>query len=634
MQEDYLLSSVASPRDIKGMSIDELEALCAQIRAKIIETVSKNGGHLASNLGVVELTVALHKVFACPQDQIVWDVGHQCYTHKILTGRLGRLDTIRQEDGLSGFPRRDESVYDSFGCGHSSTSISAALGLLNAKRLKNEPGKVIAVIGDGALSGGLAYEGINNAGACNRNFIVVLNDNKMSISRNVGSMARYLSGIRTRGIYLKMKSAVDKILSRVPLLGKVMRKAILKSTSTLKNLVYNGTVFENLGFMYYGPIDGHNLRELIKVLQVAKGKDRPVLVHVNTVKGKGYPIAEKNPKAFHGLSGFNIKTGAKGATSGDFSAVFSRELFKIAKDDGRICAITAAMKLGTGLTYFARRFKNRFFDVGIAEEHAVTFAGGLAAGGMIPVFAVYSTFLQRGYDQIIHDAAIQKLKIVLAIDRAGIVGADGETHQGLFDVSFLNAIPNVTVYSPSFFEEVGPMLRKAIYEVDGVGAVRYPRGAQLYKPEDFACNCDPFDVYGDLAGCETAIVTYGRLFSWACLARENLQLKRIKTCIIKLNRIKPIDNAAVMEATKFKNVFFFEEGMQSGGVGERFSHELTQAGFDGKFYLTAVDGEFVAQATVESSLHKLNLDAEGMEKIIAQRVDAFARQEKAGCSAV
>lgn len=634
MQENCLLRSAASPRDLKGLSIDELEILCTQIREKIIETVSKNGGHLASNLGAVELTVALHKVFDCPQDQIVWDVGHQCYTHKILTGRLDQLDTIRQEGGLSGYPRRDESVYDPFGCGHSSTSISAALGLLNAKELRDEPGKVVAVIGDGALSGGLAYEGINNAGACKRNFIVVLNDNKMSISRNVGSMARYLSAIRTRGIYLKTKSAVDKILSKVPVLGNLTRKIILKSTSTLKNLVYNGTVFENLGFMYYGPVDGHNLRELIKVLQVAKQKESPVLVHVNTVKGKGYPFAEKNPKSFHCLSSFNIKTGAKGVPAGDFSAVFGKELFEIAKNDDRICAITAAMKLGTGLKYFAKRFKDRFFDVGIAEGHAVTFASGLAAGGMIPVFAVYSTFLQRGYDQIIHDAALQRLKIVLAIDRAGVVGVDGETHQGLFDVSFLNTIPNVTVFAPSFFEEVGPMLRKAIYEVEGVAAVRYPRGAQMYKPEDFACSCEPFDVYGDLMGCETAIVTYGRMFSQACLAKENLRLKRIKTCVIKLNRIKPIDSAAVLAASKFKNVFFFEEGMLSGGVGERFSYELTQVGFGGNFHLTAVDGEFVAQATVEAALHKLNLDADGMEKIIAQRIDAFGGQEKAGCSAV
>lgn len=625
MLKECFLDSIESPNDIKNLSIENLEVLCTQIRAKIIETVSKNGGHLASNLGAVELTVALHKVFDCPKDQIVWDVGHQCYTHKILTGRLNKLDTIRQENGLSGFTRRDESEFDPFSSGHSSASISAALGLLTAKNLNDDPGKVVAVIGDGALSGGLAYEGINNAGAYRKNFVVILNDNKMSISRNVGSMARYLSSIRTQGIYLRTKSAVDKLLNKVPLLGEMARKVILKSTSTVKDLVYNGTVFESLGFMYYGPVDGHNLSELVKVLQVAREKERPVLVHVNTVKGKGYSFAEKNPKVFHGISSFDVKTGTSGKSTGDFSSVFGRELCKLAKKNEKICAITAAMKLGTGLGDFAKNFKSRFFDVGIAEGHAVTFAGGLAAGGMIPVFAVYSTFLQRSYDQIIHDAALQKLKVVLAIDRAGIVGEDGETHQGVFDVSFLNAIPNVTIYSPSFFDEVSSMLKKAIYEDDCVSAVRYPRGAEMYKPADFACSENSFDVYGDISGCENVIVTYGRLFSQACLAKESLIKRNIKTCIIKLNRIKPIDEQAVLMAKKFKNVFFFEEGMLSGGVGETFSYKLGCAGFDGKFTLTAIEDKFITQATVAATLHKLNLDADGMEKIVARSVGCDAR---------
>ena len=635
MLEDCLLNLVNSPKDIKKMSIEELEKLCAEIRKKLIEIVSKNGGHLASNLGAVELTVALHKVFDCPQDQIVWDVGHQCYTHKILTGRRDKLDSIRKENGISGFTRRDESVFDPVSSGHSSTSISAAFGLLNAKNLKNEPGKVVAVIGDGALSGGLAYEGINNAGSYRKNFIVVLNDNKMSISRNVGSMARYLSAIRTRNIYLRTKSVVDKILNKVPILGAAVRKIILKSTSALKNLVYNGTVFESLGFMYYGPVDGHNLRELIKVLQVAKEKDRPVLVHMNTVKGKGYSFAEKNPKAFHGISGFDIKTGTRGTSfSLDFSYIFGRELCKIAENDDRICAITAAMKLGTGLSCFAKKFKHRFFDVGIAEGHAVTFAGGLAAGGMIPIFAVYSTFLQRSYDQIIHDAALQKLKVVLAIDRAGIVGEDGETHQGVFDVSFLNPIPNVTIYSPSFFDEVESMLKKAVYETEGVSAVRYPRGTQMYKPADFVCSEQPFDLYGNAINCENVIVTYGRLFSQACLAKENLTINGVKTCILKLNRIKPIDDRAVLIAKRFKNVFFFEEGMLAGGIGESFNYKLSGVDFKGKFYLTAIEDKFISQATVDATLHRLNLDAAGMEKIITQRVGCGVKQKKTGCNAV
>ncbi len=620
MVDDCILNSINSPKDIKKLSIEDLDKLCLEIRKKIIEVVSKNGGHLASNLGAVELTVALHRVFDCPQDQLVWDVGHQSYTHKILTGRLDQLDSIRKEGGIAGFTRKNESIFDPFSSGHASTSISAAFGLLNAKNLKNGQGKVVAVIGDGALSGGLAYEGINNAGAYKKNFIVVLNDNKMSISTNVGSMARYLSTIRTRSLYLRTKSTVDKVLSNIPVLGNAARKLILKSTSTVKSLVYNGTVFESLGFMYYGPVDGHNLSELIKVLQVAKSKDRPVLVHVKTVKGRGYSFAEKDPKIFHGISRFDIKTGKYGNSAGDFSSKFGSELCKIAENDSRICAITAAMKMGTGLSEFSKKFKDRFFDVGIAEGHAVTFAGGLAAGGMLPVFAVYSTFLQRSYDQIIHDAALQKLKVVLAIDRAGIVGEDGETHQGIFDVSFLNSIPNVKIYSASFFDEVGIMLKKAIYESENVTAVRYPRGSEMYKPTDFICSDKPFDVYGNFLNCESVIVTYGRLFSQACLAKENLELKGINVCILKLNKIKPIEKKSVLFAKKFKNVFFFEESILTGGVGESFNYELGCVSFKGNFYLTAIEDKFVPQAEVMASLQKLNLDANGMEKIIIEKV--------------
>ena len=619
LKEGSLLNKIKSPRDLKKMSLGELEMLCAQIREKIIETVSQNGGHLASNLGTVELTVALHKVFECPGDQIVFDVGHQSYTHKLLTGRAENFHTIRKEGGLSGFTRRDESIYDPVSSGHSSTSISAAFGILNAKHLKGEDGKVIAVIGDGALSGGLAYEGINNAGSYRKNFIVILNDNKMSISQNVGSMAGYLSTIRTRNIYLRTKSAVDKVLNKIPVLGDATRKVILKSTSTLKDIVYNGTVFENLGFMYYGPIDGHNIKELIKVLKVAKEKDRPVLIHVNTTKGKGYSFAEKNPKGFHGTPKFDVKTGTRGASAGDFSSVFGEAISQMAKKDKRICAITAAMKIGTGLSDFARNFKDRFFDVGIAEGHAVTFAGGLAVGGMIPIFAVYSTFLQRSYDQIIHDAALQNLKVVLAIDRAGIVGEDGETHQGVFDVAFLNAIPNVTIFTPCFFDELAPMFDKAAYHTQGVAAVRYPRGGERYRPVDFIGSENAFDLYGD-SSCDNLIVTYGRLFSEACLAKQSLEQKGIKTYILKLNQIKPIDANAVEIAKNFKNVFFFEEGMQKGGIGESFGYKLGSFGHNGNFEITAIDEKFIRHASVEATLHHLKLNAFGMDEIISRRV--------------
>ena len=631
---DKILDQISCSRDLKGLSSEELTKLCEEIREKIITTVSKNGGHLASNLGVVELTVALHTVFECPKDQIVWDVGHQCYTHKMLTGRLDKIDTIRTKGGLSGFQRRDESICDPLSTGHSSTSISSAFGLATAKNLKGEDGSVIAVIGDGALSGGLAYEGMNNAGSFKRNFIVILNDNKMSISRNVGSMARYLSAIRMRSTYLKAKNVVDAILVKIPVLGDFIKKIILKSKSALKKLINNGTIFEGMGFKYFGPIDGHDVKKLIKVLTIAKNWDRPILIHINTVKGKGYHYAEKNPKAFHGTSGFDVKNGLKSIPKSDFSSVFGRELFNLAKDDDRICAITAAMKLGTGLSYFARTFKNRFFDVGIAEEHAVTFAGGLSAGGMLPVFAVYSTFFQRSYDQLIHDVSLQDLKVVFAIDRAGIVGEDGETHQGIFDVALLNTIPGSVVYAPSYFDEVSGMLKKAFYEGSGIAAVRYPRGAQLYKPVDFEISDCNFDLYGESSG-EVLIITYGRLFSFACMAKHRLlKDNEMNVSVLKLNKIKPIDSEAIKAATKFKNIFFFEEGIKNGGVAERFECELNSAGFKGEYTVNAIDDKFVRQATVKETLQELMLDDDGMKKIILQGVNNFVRKEKIGRTAV
>ena len=629
-----ILKKISSSKDLKNFTEEELTKLCSEIREKIITTVSQNGGHLASNLGVVELTVALHTVFDCPKDQIVWDVGHQCYTHKMLTGRLDDINTIRTKGGLSGFQRRDESDCDPLSTGHSSTSISAAFGLANAKSLKDEDGSVVAVIGDGALSGGLAYEGMNNSGSFKRNFIVILNDNKMSISRNVGSMARYLSAIRMRSTYLKAKNIIDAFLMKLPVLGDFIKKVILKSKSAIKKLINNGTIFEGMGFKYFGPIDGHDIKKLIKVLTIAKNWDRPILIHVNTVKGKGYHFAEKNPKAFHGTSGFDIKNGLKSIPKSDFSSVFGKELFNLAKEDDRICAITAAMKLGTGLSYFARSFKNRFFDVGIAEEHAVTFAGGLAAGGMLPVFAVYSTFLQRSYDQLIHDVSLQNLKVVLAIDRAGIVGEDGETHQGIFDVALLNTVPNAQIYAPSYFDEVPIMLKKAFYDGNGLSAVRYPRGSQLYMPADFEVSDRTFDLYGD-DSAEVLIVTYGRLFSFACLAKEDLQKNyNVNVAVLKLNKIKPINKEAIKLASKFENIFFFEEGIQNGGVAQRFECELSSEGFCGSYMINAIDDKFIRQASVRETLHELKLDDEGMKQIILQGVNNFGREKKIGCNAV
>lgn len=617
MENKSILGGVNCPEDLKRLNKDKLNPLCEEIREKIIDTVSQNGGHLASNLGVVELTVALHRVFDCPRDKIIWDVGHQCYTHKILTGRRDQISSIRQGGGLSGFPRRNESIYDPFSAGHSSTSISAALGLARARDICGGDEHIISVIGDGALSGGLAYEGLNNAGDMKKKFIVVLNDNKMSISNNVGAVSRYLGAMRTRRSYLNAKSFVDGLLTKVPVLGDPARELILRSKSALKYLLYSATLFEHMGFAYYGPIDGHDINGIIEILEVIKKVERPVLLHVGTVKGKGYSFAEKKPNIFHGISSFDKKTGGQKEATGDFSGVFGKQLCKMAQGDKKICAITAAMTLGTGLSEFAVKFKDRFFDVGIAEGHAVTFAGGLAAGGLTPVVAVYSTFLQRSYDQIIHDVALQRLKVVLAIDRAGIVGEDGETHQGVFDVSFLNSVPGVTIYSPCYFDELKHDLKRAIYDCNGVVAVRYSRGSEGYRPEDFTPSFKDFDIYGSTSA-RVAVVTYGRIFSGACISRHELMKIDIEVCIVKLNKIKPIPEEAVRLLLEFEEVFFFEEGMVMGGVGQSLGYNLHHKGHKGGYSITGVDDKFICQAQMESTLMELKLDASGIKETILQ----------------
>ncbi len=609
-----LLDSIRSPQDLQQLTPSQLKQLCAEIRERIIQTVSKNGGHLASNLGVVELSVALHRAFHSPEDQIVWDVGHQSYTHKMLTGRADRIATIRTRGGLSGFPNRTESPHDPFTSGHSSTSISAALGLFKAKELKGEPGHVVAIIGDGALTGGLAYEGMNNAGRLRKNFIVVLNDNKMSISRNVGSMARYLARIRTKPSYFRIKGNIDQLLGHIPGIGKPFQHALTKSKSVLKQILYNSTIFEDMGFYYYGPFDGHDLEKLIEVFNNVKSIQHPVLIHVLTRKGKGYPFAEENPKVFHGVSRFDVATGKPVKSGGSFSSVFGNKLCALASEDERICAITAAMQEGTGLAPFSQKFPERFFDTGIAEEHAVTFAGGLACGGMLPVFAVYSSFLQRGYDQLIHDVALQRIKVVFAVDRAGIVGEDGETHQGIFDAAFLRTIPGMIIYSPSFYDELQSCLWQALYGCKGMAAVRYPRGEQLFRPFDFHGSREAFDLYGP-ASADLILVTYGRLFSNACQALSALKKRGVEIRILKLNRIFPIAPEAIRSVLNAKAVFFFEEGVAQGGIGEYFAYLLNQAAYQGKFYLRAIDG-FVLHETMPQALEELGLNAGGMAKMI------------------
>ena len=613
--ENTLLSKIKSPKDLN--KIKDLNKLCEEIRKKLIDVISDNGGHLASNLGAVELTVALHKVFNDLEDKIVWDVSHQSYVHKMLTGRLEKIDTIRKENGISGFTNKKESTYDSFTEGHSSTSISSALGLACAKKITDKAGHTVAVIGDGALTGGLAYEGLNNAGRFKKNFIIVLNDNQMSISKNVGAVARYLAAARIRPSYLKAKNIMEKVLNKTSV-GIKMKDLMKYFKSVVKKVINPNNIFEDMGFSYYGPIDGHNLNQLEKAFNIAKSLNKPTVVHVITTKGKGYKPAEENPGVYHCVSSFDAQSGVSiGSNIRTFSSEFGNAICKIAEKNQKICAITAAMTSGTGLKEFKNKYKNRFFDVGIAEEHAVTFAGGLAEGGMVPVVSIYSTFLQRSYDQIIHDVALQDLKVVFAVDRAGFTGADGETHQGIFDVPFLNTIPGITIYSPSFTQEVEPMLNLAV-NGKGLAAVRYPKGAEFKKPENFEYTGNSFDIYGDKTA-ETLIITYGRIFSNAFTAKQNLAEAGIKTDILKFNIIKPIDSKAIKHILKYKNVVFFEEAFKSGSVAEKLSSMLFESSFTGNYFIKAIDEGFVKHASVESQIKKFGLDSNGMQKFIIKK---------------
>ena len=614
-----ILDTICSPQDVKELPFEQLDVLCTQIRERLIQTTAKTGGHLASNLGTVELTVALHRVFDCPDDQIVWDVGHQCYTHKLLTGRREQFSTLRQEGGLSGFPKRKESEYDAFIAGHSSTSISVASGLARAKKLQNDQHHVIAVIGDGAFTSGLAFEGANNAARFGDNLIVILNDNKMSISKNGGSFSKYISKIRARPAYFRTKDRVESICNHLPLIGKPLNQLLVWLKTTMKTVVYGSNWFEDMGFCYLGPIDGHNMETLCDVLQRAKNLHRPVFLHIETQKGKGYSYAEENPGEYHGTSGFDIDTGKSfSSASTNFSNEFGLYLTELAKRDERICAITAAMKYGTGLNHFSRAFgqQGRFFDVGIAEPHAVTFAGGLAANGMLPVFAVYSSFLQRCYDQIIHDLSIEQQHVVIGIDRAGIVGSDGETHQGLFDVAMLSSVPGITLYSPATYEEMRCSLYKSLYEHTGVCCVRYPRGGESKLPA-FDPQV-PWAIEPKGAKPRLLLVTYGKLSAQAVQAAQTLSQQGVPTAVLKLLRLLPFCEEAVEQAMQAEYVLFAEEGIESGGIGQMFGSRLLENGFQGHYRVLAVHDRFVEQATPDRALALCGLDAQSMVQTCTQ----------------
>lgn len=611
-----LLSQINSPKDLK--KINNLNILCEEIRGKIIEIVSKNGGHLASNLGVVELTVALCSVFNLPEDKIIWDVGHQCYAYKMLTGRFNNINNIRTHNNISGFTNKSESIYDLFTSGHSSTSISSALGIARSRDILNQNYHVISVIGDGALTGGLAYEGLNNCAGC-KNFTVILNDNKMSISNNVGSIARYLSRARIKPSYIKSKNLLEKILNHNSF-GNKIKKILIKSKNIIKSIFYKSSLFEDMGFVYYGPIDGHNITELQKVLKLVQNLDRPSLVHVITSKGKGYEISEKDPKNSHAVGPFdinNLNTSFNKKNNNSFSSVFGKKLCELAEKNNRICAITAAMTSSTGLSEFKNKFKSRFFDVGIAESHAVTFAGGLATNNLIPVVAIYSSFLQRAYDQIFHDISMQNLKIILAIDQAGLTGENGEAHQGLYDVGFLTTIPNIKIYAPSFLSELEIMLENSVNSTENkILAIRYPKNTELYKPENYNFNNQDYDFFDNNSSNNILVITYGRIFSEVYLASQKTSIN-----ILKLNTIFPININIINIICKYKKVIFFEESTSSGSISEKLGNLLLKSReFTGEYSSYTIPDTFVAHDNMQSQIKNFGLDSENIIKIIGKSI--------------
>jgi len=614
---EFQLKDLNLPEDLKKLNFYQCRKLAKEIRSLLVRVISKNGGHLASNLGTVELTMALHRVFESPKDKIIWDVGHQCYTHKILTGRAEQFDTIRKENGIAGFPKPDESEHDIFISGHSSTSISVACGIAEAMRMQGDTQHhVIAVIGDGALTGGMAFEGLNNGGKKKmKNLIVILNDNNMSISGNVGAVSGYLRSIRESEEYVRRKQQLERNLMNTPEVGTHVVKVLKKTKDSFKRVMFQqATMFEQFGFVYLGPVDGHNMQELEEVLRTAKRYDAPVFIHVNTIKGKGYLPAEKNPSLFHGVPKFDIITGNPEVSGNDcYSDVFGKELAEMAAHDKRICAITAAMTFGTGLQYFQEQFPERFYDVGIAEQHAVTFSAGLAAAGMIPVFAVYSTFLQRAYDQLLHDVAIGKLHVILGIDRAGIVGEDGETHQGTFDVPMLTSIPGAVIYSPACYEELRLCMKKAIQEDTGLTAVRYPRGND--KNMTFPKENLNTEYTLTESGSDMLMISYGRVYQALWEAHCTCEKIGYQTSLLKLTRIFPVMEGLVEKALSYRVVMFFEESSGYGGISTIFGSLLAQYGFKGRYVRVSADC-FLKQASVPALLEKSELSAHAVCRYI------------------
>jgi len=618
MVQSMILEKIDQPNDIKKLNNEELHQLAEEIRRFLIEKISISGGHLASNLGVVELTMAMHLAFSLPEDKMIWDVGHQAYTHKLLTGRKAGFDELRKFGGMSGFPKRKESDCDSFDTGHSSTSISAGLGYVMARDILGCTNKVVSVIGDGALTGGMAYEALNNAGQIKTNFVIVLNDNEMSISQNVGAISKMLGNIRTAAAYNELKNDVTATLAKIPVYGDRMIQKIKQTKSSLKQLVIPGMFFENMGITYLGPVDGHNIQQMVRVFREAKKVNGAVLVHVLTKKGRGYLPAERHPARFHGAEPFQIETGLPKhrRTTPNYTDVFSTIMRKLGDRDDKVVAITAAMAEGTGLKRFANMFPERFFDVGIAEEHAVTFAAGMAAAGLKPVVAVYSSFLQRAYDQVLHDVCIQNLHVVFAIDRAGLVGSDGETHQGLFDLSFLTSIPNMTILAPKNMWELSDMMKFAV-NFEGPIAVRYPRGTAYQGLRDFR----PPVEYGksEIIYDEDGIVLLaaGSMVKVAEQVRQTLKEIGYNCSLVNARFLKPIDEKTISEIAKdHKLIVTLEENVINGGFGEHVLRYVNETGLDVAVRIIAIPDEYIEHGNVDLLKKEVGIDAESITKRI------------------
>ena len=613
-----LLEQVASPDDVKKIPENQLEELCAEIRAFLIESVSHTGGHLSSNLGTIELTVALHRVLHTPQDKILFDVGHQCYTHKILTGRWKQFGTLRTIDGISGFPSPKESEHDAFIAGHGNTAISTAIGMARAKKLKGEPGKVVAIVGDGAFTGGMVYEGMNNIDTLN-NLVVILNDNKMSISKNVGNMARYLTALRTNPRYFKAKEDVEGFLDSVPLVGQPIKRGVQGTKQLLRRYIYNSTMFEEMGFQYVGPLDGHDVLGLASTFSNLQKQTAPLFIHVVTVKGKGFKPAEENPGEFHGVSAFDPEhvLDPDIAPSASFSTEFGQQLVELGKTHENLCAITAAMKYGTGLQFFYREFPKRFFDVGMAEQHAVTFAAGLASQGMLPVVGIYSTFLQRSYDQLIHDVKLMELPVILAVDRAGLVPGDGETHQGIHDVPFLSEIGIPTV-CPCNYAELRYWLQKLVEDWSGPRAIRYARGAEPAALAELGCTGQEFDRLLHQKDAQVALVSYGTLTEEVLKAEKILEQKGIACDVYKLTKLYPLPEGFANELAAHSCILFAEDSIRRGGVGSYLAEDLLEIGWQGKYLYRAVNRNCLPHGTVPQLRQVLGLTGEQLAEAVEE----------------